>query len=105
MRLLEHTLDTFFPLSGEAALPGQNQNRQFIGTGISFCVHATVVCCVFFLGPSLADFRPPLVIDFSIEQTRKVAKVKEEVPPPVEEPESVPAIEYGKLGVVNNGIP
>ena len=88
MRLLEHTLDTFFPLSGEEVMPGQNPNRQFIGTGISFCVHAIAVCCVFFLGPSLADFRPPLVIDFSIEQTRKVAKVKEIVPP-VEEPEPV----------------
>lgn len=89
MKLIENTLDTFFPLSGEAVLSGQNPNRQFIGTGISFCIHAIVVCCVFFLGPSLADFRPPLVIDFSIEQSRVPAKIKKEIVPPVEKPEPV----------------
>lgn len=86
MRLLEYTLDTFFPVSGEAALPGQNRNRQFVGTGISFCVHVSVVCLIFFLGPSLSDFQPPLVIDFSIEQSRAPAKVKKEIFPPVEKP-------------------
>jgi protein TonB len=74
---MENTLDTFFPFSRQEVPAAQN--RQFIGAGVSFCVHAVAVCCILFLGPSLSDFKPPLVIDFSIEQSNEVAQVKKVV--------------------------
>lgn len=88
MKLMENTWDTFFPLSGQMEPMGHN--RHIIGVTISFFIHVSVFCSIYFLGPSLSDFKPPLVIDFSIEQSSRKAQPQEvateaenePVPPP-----------------------
>lgn len=83
---MENTIATSFPFARQIFPVGKS--RHYFGAGISFCVHALIVSSIYFLGPSLADFKPPLVIDFSIEQISKPAKAKKVMAQP--EPELLP---------------
>ena len=75
--------------SGEIALV--DQNRHIVGAVISFFIHTVGICFIIFASSALSDFKPPMVIDFSIEKShgdttpkKAVAKVerKQNQPPP-----------------------
>lgn len=85
-----------FSRSGEITLV--DQNRQILGAGISFLVHAVCLCCIIYAGSTLSDIKPPLVIDFSIEKIHgdttareTVAKVEHKEFRPVRETVAAPA--------------
>lgn len=60
--------------SGQMALTGQR--RQMTGMGISFLIHAIVLCALLSMRAALPDVQPPLVIDFSLEKAFEAPKVQ-----------------------------
>ena len=112
---MDNALATHFPRFGPIAFWGQK--RQITGAGISFFIHVVGVCFIMFLSSNISSFNPPLVIDFSIEEsygdtkTQKAAQqVVQDKNPPIPEIKKVvvvrePLPEKPKIAVTKNFVP
>jgi len=99
---MDNALATHFPRFGPIAFWGQK--RQITGAGISFSIHVVGVCLIMFLSSNISSFNPPLVIDFSIEESygdTKTQKAAEQVVQDKNPP--IPAIK--KVAVVREPLP
>jgi protein TonB len=95
VKLMDSKYVIQFSRSGEMAL--MDQNRHIVGAVISFFVHAVGICCIIFASSALSNFKPPMVIDFSIEKSygdttpkKTVAKIERKQNQPAPKIKKIP---------------